>query len=115
MLNVDSQDEQTKLYIQSNENIPTEVNNLATFQFYRLVENVTAENYHVSNGIIYTPNNFLENDIDYYYNISDKIIEKNKWTEFSPPEMEKNQITNIEEPDQTDNLIDELFDSIQNN
>jgi hypothetical protein len=115
MLNIESLDEQTKLYIRSNENILTEVINLATFQFYRKVENVSAENYNISDGIVYTPNNYLDNDIDYYYAISEKIIHTRKWNETNPQELEKNPISNYEEPDQTDNLIDELFDSIQIN
>lgn len=113
--NIELLDSETKTYIQSCNNIFTDVNLISTFEFYRTIENISLENYSFSDHFTITPNNYIENDLDFYYNFSEKIINERNWKEELPQENQNNINSNFEDADQTDNLIDELFDSIKNN
>lgn len=111
--NIDIIDEESKKYIQANENLHTEVQLLAKFRFLREINNHDYSN--LEKDLIITKNNYTENDIDFYYEEAGKIMKENKWDILEPIELQSNFQSSVEEPDQTENLIDELFDSIDVN
>jgi hypothetical protein len=111
--NLDKIDEESKKYIQSNENLHTEVKLLGTFQFIREINNFKFLK--LDNSLLITKNNYTENDIDFYYEEAEKIMKEQKWDLLEPIEVQSNFQSGVEEPDNTDNLIDELFDSINVN
>lgn len=111
--NIDILDEESKKYIQANENLHTEVQLLAKFRFLREINNHDYSN--LDKDLIITKNNYTENDIDFYYEEAGKIMKENKWDILEPIELQSNFQSSVEEPDQTENLIDELFDSIDVN
>ncbi len=111
--NIDNIDHESRKYIQENENLHTKVELLAKFQFLREINNFTFSK--IENGLIITKNNYIENDIDFYYEEAGKIMKEMKWDLLEPIDLQSNFPSAVEETDQTENLIDELFDSIDVN
>lgn len=115
--NMDTLDADIQKYIENNiENLHKDVNLLSTIQFYRAVNTFDFKylNDEINRNIIVTENNYISNHLDNYFEDAEKIIKQQKWNSFEPIEVPSN-FQELDESDKNDNLIDELFDSLELN
>ncbi len=110
ILNVNNYNDEVKKYLEKHsQDLHTEVKHLAQFDFIR---ELNANEYlELGKSISVTKNNFTLNDIDSYYEEAENIMKFNKWESLQPIDIQNND-DGLDEVDHTDNLIDELFDSI---